>query len=167
MSVTIRVAIKHDAERLHQLAKLALENQYDGTSLASETLPARLIERVYTVEAFQQALESDHRQLLVAEKASEIIGMCQYGIPLMDDCDCEDLREIHALFLHPQKADTEVGFALVTALENSINADATVQRLSVFVNPILMATVKFYAKLGFHHDAAEDIGDEWYMEKNL
>lgn len=127
----------------------------------------RIIKSLYTKEAFEKTLNSDNRHLIVAIVNDTIAGVCQYGIPIMDDCDCEDLRSIHNLFVHPTFEHDEIASALIYDVEESINVDAGVQRLSVFVDEKAMPLIKFYASLGFYHDQVEDSETEWYMEKDL
>ncbi len=125
------------------------------------------MKQLYTQEALEKTLASDNRHLIVAIIDDTIAGVCQYGIPIMDDCDCEDLRAIHSLFVHPDFEHNEIASALIYDVEESINEDAGVQRLSVFVDEKAMPLIKFYASLGFYHDQVEDSETEWYMEKDL
>lgn len=127
----------------------------------------RLMKRVYGAESFQKTLVSENRHLIVAIIADSIVGICQYGIPMMDDCDCEDLRSIQTLFVHPDADHDNIASALVYDVEESVDEVAGVQRLSIFVNSEWMTLIKFYASLGFIHDQVEDIDGEWYMEKDL
>ncbi|GAB5493410.1 MAG: hypothetical protein Phog2KO_36250 [Phototrophicaceae bacterium] len=127
----------------------------------------QIMKRLYTQSAFEKTLESDNRHLIVAIIDDTIAGVCQYGIPIMDDCDCEDLRTIHSLFIHPDYEHNDIASALIYDVEETINTDAGVQRLSVFVDEKDIPLIKFYASLDFIHDQVEDIDNEWYMEKDL
>lgn len=127
----------------------------------------RLMKRLYSADALQQTLTSDNRYLIIAIVDDKIVGVCQYGIPMMDECDCEDLRAVHAMFVHPDAMFKEIASALIYDVEETINEDAGVQRLSIFVPESDLSLIKFYASLGFVHDQVEDSESEWYMEKDL
>lgn len=154
-------AVEDDIPKIRTLIKAALSAQHDKITVA------RLMKTLYSASAFQKTLESDNRHLIVAIIDEVIAGVCQYGIPIMDDCDCEDLRSIQFLFVHPDYEHDEIAAALVYDVEDSISEQAGVQRLSVFVNPNFMKLIKFYAGLDFYHDQVEDVDGEWYMEKDL
>lgn len=111
-------------------------------------------------------LASEYQQLFIAQHDESIIGVCWVSMPLLDDCDCEDLREIQVCMTNPVY-DVDLGKALIRAVSDALNHDATVQRLSVFVSADHMAQIKFYAKLGFYHDQVEDVDGLWYMELDL
>lgn len=154
--IDIYDAIEDDIAEIHELILKAVpENQH------------RLMKRLYSENALKQALSSDNRYLIIAIVDDVIVGVCQYGIPIMDDCDCEDLRSIHAIFVHPDADFTEIASALIYDIEESINEEAGVQRLSLFVAADDLSRIKFYASLGFVHDQVEDSESEWYMEKDL
>lgn len=139
-------------------------------SLAQQTgIAERTLKRTYSDDALQVTFKSEHQHILLAWTAEDaLVGMCQYGIPIMDDCDCEDLRTIHTLILHPDYDEPDsLRIAFVEAVEDTINVEAGVQRLSLYVPADDMARIKFYARLGFHHEMIEDTPTEWYMEKDL
>ncbi|MEM9952651.1 MAG: GNAT family N-acetyltransferase [Chloroflexota bacterium] len=137
--------------------------------LIHQCLPSKsnVVKRLYSEDALKQTLASDNRHLIIAIIDDVIIGVCQYGIPIMDDCDCEDLRAIHAIFVHPDTDFEAVASALIYDVEETINTDANIQRLSLFVEATNLSQIKFYASLGFIHDQVEDSEHEWYMEKDL
>ncbi|MEL6308780.1 MAG: GNAT family N-acetyltransferase [Chloroflexota bacterium] len=155
-ALTVRPATLKDAPTMRALAQ--------KTAMTERTL-----NRVYSDEAIRATLDSENRHVLLAFSDDDaLVGLCQYGIPIMDDCDCEDLRAIHTLILHPDyEASDDVRMALIEAVEDTINVDAGVQRLSLYVPADDMARIKFYARLGFHHEMIEDTPNEWYMEKDL
>ena len=161
MTVDIYDAEIDDIPEIIALIEQVLTQQTDAD------YTQRIIKSLYTKEAFEKTLNSDNRHLIVAIVNDTIAGVCQYGIPIMDDCDCEDLRSIHNLFVHPTFEHDEIASALIYDVEESINVDAGVQRLSVFVSEKAMPLIKFYASLGFYHDQVEDSETEWYMEKDL
>jgi len=156
MMIDIYDAVPDDIPDIHKLIQQVLpKNQ------------GRVLNRLYSEVALQQKLESENTHLIIAVVDDVIIGVCQYGIPIMDDCDCEDLRAIHALFVASDNNHDDVASALIYDVEESINTQAGVQRLSVFVDADNMPLIKFYAGLGFYHDQVEDSDNEWYMEKDL
>ena len=161
MTVDIYDAVVEDISEIRTLIKASLSTNHEKSRVE------HMMKTLYTEASFQKTLESDNRYLIVAIIDDAIAGVCQYGIPIMDDCDCEDLRSIQFLFVHPDYDHDEIASALVYDVEESINEEAGVQRLSVFVNPKFMNLVKFYAGLDFYHDQVEDVDGEWYMEKDL
>lgn len=153
--IDIYDAIEEDIPEIQQLIHQCLSSK------------SNVVKRLYSEDALRQTLASDNRHLIIAIIDDVIIGVCQYGIPIMDDCDCEDLRAIHAIFVHPDADFEAVASALIYDVEETINADANVQRLSLFVKATNLSQIKFYASLGFIHDQVEDSEHEWYMEKDL
>ena len=159
MSITVRKAEEKDIPVIQELVKVVLADS-DEASLK------RLFKRVYSEEALQKSLRSTGASMFLAEEGSKLAGLCQFGSPLMDDC--EDRKEIHRLYVHPDYLKAGVGEALVKAVEADLKPDVEVKRVSVYVNPdTQMNLVRFYAAQGFHHDQIEDKDDEWYMEKPL
>ena len=160
MTVDIYDAEVQDIPEIIALIKQVLSNN------KAESIE-RTMKRLYTQSAFEKARASDNRHIIIAIIDDTIAGVCQYGIPIMDDCDCEDLRTIHSLFVHPDYEHNDIASALIYDVEETINTDAGVQRLSVFVDENNMPLIKFYASLDFIHDQVEDSETEWYMEKDL
>jgi len=134
-----------------------------------QTLPdaKHLLARTFSTEGLTRNLASDDITLLVAETTQQIVGFCSYGTPVLDDCDCEDLIEIHRLFVHPDYRRQGIGEAFIDALEDSLNEQAGVQRVSAYVDPTQWDCVQFFATMEFYHDAAMDIDDMWYMELDI
>lgn len=161
MTVDIYDAVVDDISEICELIETVLRLRHNADEVK------RQMKHVYSAESFKKTLASDNRHLIVAIIDDAIVGMCQYGIPLMDDCDCEDLRSIQSLFVHPDADHDSIASALIYDVEESVDAVAGVQRLSVFVNSGWMTHIKFYASLDFIHDQVEDIDGEWYMEKDL
>ena len=161
MTVDIYDAVTNDIPEIRELIKAILTTRYDADKVT------HLMKRVYSVDSLQKTLDSENRHLIVAIIEDAIVGVCQYGIPIMDDCDCEDLRSLQFLFVHPDAVHDDIASALVYDVEETIDEEARVQRLSVFVKQNMLPLIKFYAGLGFVHDQVEDIDDEWYMEKYL
>lgn len=161
MRLFTRIATSKDIQAIQALVQAVLESKQVPTDTE------RQLKHIYSTQAFWKTIASDNRHIILALSDNDFVGMCQYGIPIMDDCDCEDLREIHTLFVHPEYPNEQVIEALVAAVEDSINEDAAVQRLSIFVDANDITLIKLYARLGFHHDQVEDQENEWYMEKDL
>lgn len=159
MSITVRKAEEKDIPAIQELVKAILAEN-DEASLK------RLFKKVYSEEALQKSLRSTGASMILAEDEGKLAGLCQFGSPLMDDC--EDRKEIHRLYVHPDYLKAGAGEALVKAVEDDLKPDVEVKRVSVYVNPDKqMAMVRFYAAQGFHHDQIEDKDDDWYMEKPL
>ena len=70
-------------------------------------------------------------------------------------------------YRHSDYKHNDIASALIYDVEETINTDAGVQRLSVFVDEKNMSLIKFYASLDFVHDQVEDTDGDWYMEKDL
>jgi ribosomal protein S18 acetylase RimI-like enzyme len=162
MSLIVREAQENDISAIQTLATAVLREWHD----ASSELEA-ILKRTFSEQKIKKSLSSDNITILLAESEEEIRGMCQFGIPLLEDCDCEDLIEIQRFYIHPQHWDQGIAKALIEETELWLNEDAEIQRLSVFVNPNDMKIVRFFAARGFHHEASEDIDKQWYMEIDL
>jgi ribosomal protein S18 acetylase RimI-like enzyme len=162
MTLIVREAQENDISAIQTLAEIVLQEMYsDSTSVKS------ILKRTFSEQKIEKTLSSENITILLAEVDSEIRGICQFGIPLLEDCDCEDLIEIYRLYIHPKHWESGIGEALIEETESFLNQDAKIRRLSVFVNPSDMKMVRFYAAMGFHHEASEDIDDEWYMEVDI
>jgi ribosomal protein S18 acetylase RimI-like enzyme len=162
MSLIVREAQENDISAIQTLAETVLQEMYsDSTKIES------ILKRSFSEQTIKKMLSIEHITILLAELDDEIRGICQFGTPLLEDCDCEDLIEIYRLYIHPKHWESGIGEALIEETESFLNQDAKIQRLSVFVNPANMKMVRFYAAMGFHHEASEDIDDEWYMEVDL
>ncbi|MGJ3240976.1 MAG: GNAT family N-acetyltransferase [Anaerolineae bacterium] len=160
-TIDIYDADAQDIPELQALVQAVFATRHDADHIT------RLMHTLYSEQSFQQVLTSTNRHLIVAIVDEALVGYCQYGVPIMDDCDCEDLREIQALFVHPNAEHDAVASALIYDVEETINAQAGVQRMSVFVDEGAQTIVRFYASLGFYHDQVEDRDGAWYMEKDL
>jgi N-acetylglutamate synthase-like GNAT family acetyltransferase len=159
MSITVRKAEEKDIPAIQELVKAVLAES-DSASLK------RLFSRVYSQEALQKSLRSPGASMILAEGEDKLAGLCQFGSPLMDDC--EDRKEIHRLYVHPDYLKAGAAEALLKAVEADLKPDVEVKRVSVYVNPDKQpAMLRFYAAQGFHHDQIDDKDDEWYMEKPL
>lgn len=130
-------------------------------------LDEAILKRSFSQKKLAKSLASDNITILVAEIEDEIRGLCQFGIPLLEDCDCEDLIEIQRLFVHLDDSLDDIGEALIDETEEWLNQDADILRLSVFVNPDDAKMIRFFAAMGFHHEASEDLDEQWYMETEL
>lgn len=158
-----RRAIPDDADAIHEFASRIVRAEMANTHPASAI--ERFISRVYAPDSIRRSIESEGSQILLAFVDAQIVGLCTVGSPLMDDC--EDRKEIHRLLIDPAHDFNAVGAALLAAVENQFNEDADVWRISVYVSPDDAARVRFFAKMGFHHELVEDKDDLWYMEKDL
>jgi N-acetylglutamate synthase-like GNAT family acetyltransferase len=139
-------------------------------ALARATLPAtpeneRLLKRIYSETSLRRSINSESSTLLVAEKDDLLIGMCHFGSPLLDEC--EDRKEIHRLLIHPDHTNQGIASELLYCIEDDLDEDTVVQRLSVYIDPADKPRLRFFGKHGFHHDQLEDKDDLWYMEKDL
>lgn len=144
----------------------AQENDIPAIQALAQEIDATLT-RTLSEKKIKKSLASDNITILVAEIEGHIRGLCQFGIPVLEDCDCEDLIEIQRFLVHPDESLEDIGEALIDETEEWLNQDAAIQRLSIFVNPNDMKMIRFFAAMGFHHDASEDIDDNWYMEIDL
>src|SRR5689334_21900290 len=104
MSVTVRKAEEKDIPAIKNLVKAVLEESDEETF-------KRLFKRVYSEEALQKSLRSTGASMILAEMDTKVAGLCQFGSPLIDDC--EDRKEIHRLYVHPDYLKEGVGEALV------------------------------------------------------
>lgn len=160
MSLIVRKAKKRDIPAIQALHFIALSKIYEADMVT-------ILKHILSREQIMKFLSSKNITILIAELDGEIRGMCQFGIPLLEDCDCEDLIEIYRLYVQREDLLDDIGDALLAETSSFLNQNAKIQRLSVFVNPNDMKMVRFYAAMGFHHEASEDIDGDWYMEVAL
>lgn len=151
----------------HLIIRKATENDIIGIqALAHATnQPPRTIEQLYSDESLQLAVNSTARTLLVADDNGVIVGLCGFGTPLLEDC--EDIRQIHRLLVHPDYTLDEVGNLFLDTVIETIDEEMCVQQVAVYVRYKDRARVKFYLSNEFHHEATEDMGDEWYLVLDL
>ena len=161
----IRKATEKDITGIRLLAEATLHQTMAATHLENPAYVDRMLERIYSEETLRRSIATGGTTLLVAEKDGQIVGLCQFGSPLMDEC--EDRKEIHRLLIHPDYCRQGIGTQFVEAVEDELSEDVEVARISVYVNPVDIARIRFYAALGFHHEMTEDKDDEWYMELEL
>lgn len=128
---------------------------------------AKSTERRYSTDALENAIHSENLSVIVAVSDGEIIGLCKFGTPILEDCDCEDLKLIHDLLVLPDWSWDTIADELLYGVEDSLNADANIQRIAVYVDPAKRHLIQFYAEQGFHHEASEDEDGLWYMELML
>ena len=158
-NINVRPANANDIPAIQSVAQAVLSAQH------SADRAQRLMQRVYATDSLTRTLKSDGVTLLVAESGSEIIGVCKYGSPLMDEC--EDRKEIHRLFVHPAYDTYQIAHQFLQAIEADLRDTVDVQRVSIYIQPDDDAAYEFYTEQGFHHEMVEDKDGEWYMEKLL
>ena len=157
--ITIRPAESNDIEAIRTIAKLNLKASIDDAQLE------RLMDRVYSHESLQRAVESTSSMMFVAQIEDTVVGVCNFGAPLLDEC--EDIREIHRLFVHPDYTRQGVGTEFIYAIEDEIDIEACTQAIIVYVAPSDTPRLNFYLVNEFNHEATEDKDGMWYMEKPL
>jgi len=158
---TIRAALENDIAAIQALASVVLRQTATADSVAVD----RMLARVYAQDSLRRSIVAGGTTLLVAEHDDALVGLCQFGSPLIDEC--EDRKEIHRLLIHPGFCRQGIGGQFVAAVEADLREDVAVARVSVYVHPDDMARIRFFAKQGFHHEAVEDKDGEWYMEKDI
>lgn len=161
----IRKAVENDIAGIRSLAEATLRQTMAATQIENPTYVERTLERIYSEDRLRRSIKSSGTTLLVAEKDNIIVGLCQFGSPLMDEC--EDRKEIHRLLVHPDYCRQGIGTQLVEAVEDALSESVDVARVSVYVNPADMARIRFFSTLGFHHEVTEDKDNEWYLELEL
>jgi ribosomal protein S18 acetylase RimI-like enzyme len=161
----IRKAVEKDIAGIRVLAEATLHQTMAATHLENPAYIDRTLERIYSEDKLRRSINSQGTTILVAEKDDKIVGLCQFGSPLIDEC--EDRKEIHRLLVHPDYCRQGIGTQFVEAVEDELSEDVEVARVSVYVNPSDMARIRFFTTLGFHHEATEDKDDEWYLELEL
>jgi ribosomal protein S18 acetylase RimI-like enzyme len=144
---------------------VTLSQTLAGTHVENPAYVARMLERLYSHASLQRSIENEGTTLFVAEQDAKIVGLCQFGSPLIDEC--EDRKEIHRLIVHPQYQRQGIGTQFIDAIEDELDEDVDIARISVYVNPSDRARIRFYTTLEFHHEMTEDKDDEWYMELEL
>lgn len=157
--ITIRTAEVTDIEAIRIIAELNLKANTDEAQLE------RLMNRVYSHESLERAVESTSSMMIVAVTNNQVIGICNFGAPILDEC--EDIREIHRLFVHPDYTRQGVGTEFIYSIEDEIDIEACTQAIIVYVDPVDRPRLNFYLVNDFNHEATEDKDGMWYMEKPL
>lgn len=162
---TIRAAREQDIAGIRTLADAAIRQTMAATGIEDSAYVDRLLARVYSEDKLRRSIANKKTTLLVADENGAIVGLCQFGSPLLDEC--EDRKEIHRLLVHPAYCRKGIGGLFIEAIEQSLRGDVVVRRVSVYINPSDIGRLRFFAKHGFYHDQIEDKDGEWYMEKGL
>lgn len=161
--VTIRPAQHDDIAGIRDIAKRNL--QLTATAIEDPEYIQRMMNRVYSEASLQRAVESTSSEMLVAIQDERVVGVCNFGAPLLDEC--EDMREIHRLLIHPDYTKQGIGTAFIDEIEQRIDEEACSQSITVYVSPTDMPRLHFYLTNGFEHEATEDKDGMWYMELML
>lgn len=164
MTITVQPATTADIEAIQALAEVIYTQQMPDTDQR-----ARFLTRIYAPESLKRLLHADGSTVLVARAPDanheRLVGLCSYGSPLLDEC--EDMKSIHRLLVHPDWDLHQVGEAFMIAIEEAFDDDSAIWRISVYVPEDNMTLIRFYAAMGFHHEMPEDKDGEWYMEYHL
>lgn len=161
----IRKADENDITGIRALAEAYLRQTMAATQIENPTYGDRMLERIYSEASLQRSITNAGTTLLLAEMDEKVVGLCQFGSPLLDDC--EDRKDIHRLLIHPEYCRRGIGTQFIDAVEDELSEDVDIARISVYVPLSDMARIRFYAALGFHHEMTEDKDGEWYMELDL
>lgn len=159
MRIEVRRAVLDDIAGIQSLARLA------HIQTPGNVAQLRFFERVYSTESLTRSIQNRGAHLLVAINDDQIVGMCGFGSPLLDEC--EDRKEIHRLFVLPERAREGIGGRLIEGVVTALRDEPMVRRVSIYVNRHDAARLAFFKKYGFTHQPAEDQGSDYYLERQL
>ena len=161
--VTIRPAQHEDIDAIRDIAERNLRLTTAG--IEDPNYVERMMKRVYSEDSLKRAVETASSEMIVAIEDEQVVGVCNFGAPLLDEC--EDIREIHRLLIHPDYTRQGIGSAFIDEIETCIDEEACIQSIIVYVNPSETPRLHFYLNNGFEHEATEDKDGMWYMELSL
>ncbi len=163
MLLTLSQATTADIPGIQTLAKIVFQQAMAATHDAAYI--ERFLQRVYSENSLKRAFVNDGTIFLVAHADEGIVGMLQFGSPLFDDC--EERKEIHKLYIHPDHIRHDIGGHLLADMITRLQATNLVREVFAYVPAGETARQNFYAKHGFEHIAAQDKQDEQYWLKLL
>lgn len=159
MIIEVRRAVLTDIPGIQSLARLVHIHTPDNAA------QVRFFERIYSTESLTRSIQNRGANLLIAVSDGQIVGLCGFGSPLMDEC--EDRKEIHRLFVLPERAREGIGGRLIEGVVMALRAEPMVRRVSIYVNRYDSARLAFFKKYGFVHIPTEDQGSDYYLEHQL
>lgn len=120
----------------------------------------RFLQRVYSENSLKRTIENGSTTFLVATTPDTLVGMLQFGSPLFDDC--EERKEIHKLYIHPDYTRQGIGGQLLTEMLRQLQATEIVREVFAYVKADDIARQQFYQKYQFGHIPTQDKHDEHY-----
>lgn len=159
MNIVVREATANDMEQIQKFAKRIYEKRYPPQQAG------RMLARLYTNEALSRSLQSAVTTIVLAFDEETLVGMCRYSSPMLDEC--EDIKEILRLDVHPDYEFDDVADELLIAIEDALDIEACVARMMLYVDPAERDKLTFYLDWGFYHEAVEDKDGLWYLEYDL
>lgn len=155
-------ALESHAGSIQVAAQASWRKTY--AAIFDEAFIERFLARNYSLESLIRAINSTHSTFLVACDQDQVLGFCQFGPPITDDC--KDRDELYRLYVHPDHWRSGIGAGLLAMMESQILAGG-LHEVFCYVHSRNRIGAGFYLKNGFLHDSSRDKDEEWYMVKAL
>lgn len=154
---TITIAGEADIEGIQRVARASWHATYAGI-FAPEFMEG-FLNHNYSNGRLHDSLASPLQRMFVAREEQELVGFCQVG-----PRDAE--YHLYRIYLLPTHWGRGIGAQFLAQAEHWLKQQG-VTNYSCYVHAQNEVGKAFYAKQGFVHDLALDVGDEWYMSKQL
>jgi len=158
--ITFRQFDEPDAEEVQAVALAAWQHTYRNTF--DQEFIQDFVGRNYAPErlrALVSALQGNEAFFHVALHHTKIVGFCHIGFSPRG-------VELFRIYLLPSFIGQGIGRTLLDMGERFLKQKA-ITCYFCYVHKDNELGKQFYLKRGFRHIAANDQGDEWYMEKEL
>lgn len=150
MPATIRPADVDDAERIHEIGRVAWHAAYDDVFGPARV--DRVVDQWWSVESLRGSVVANERTFLVAETGGTPVAVVDAG----PDDGHPDTYHVARLYVHPDHWGEGIGTRLVDALRERLPESTERLRLVVLAeNPV---GISFYEGYGFER-VAERTGE--------
>jgi ribosomal protein S18 acetylase RimI-like enzyme len=163
MNIIVNEATETDIPGIQALAEVFFRQDYAAHH--DETYITRFLSRVYSEASLRRAVQGEGTMFLIAHDGDSIVGLCNFGSPLLDDC--KERNEIYRLFVHPQQCRQGLGGKLIAETVKRLARTGIINECVVYVRNDDTVRQNFYQKYKFQHDASRDKDGEWCMARNI
>jgi ribosomal protein S18 acetylase RimI-like enzyme len=163
MTLIINEAAETDIAGMQTLAEEYFRQAFAADH--DEAYISRFLNRVYSEASLKRAIQSDGATFLVARDDDGIVGLCNFGSPLLDDC--RERKEIFRLFVHPQRCRQGTGGKLIAETVKRLGQTGIVNECIVYVETADTIRQNFYQKYKFRHQPARDTDGNWCLVRNI
>ncbi len=158
--ITFRTFEPKDAQGIYETALYSFRETYKN--VFTDEMIEQMVRKDFEPESLLKLIdkiESGEMCFYVALDGERVIGFCNFGF-------CEKGLELRRIYLHPDYIGKGVGKRLLELGENFALATGS-EKYFCFVHKQNEIGKRFYFKNGFFHNGAEDLGDQWFMMKEL
>lgn len=158
--IKFRTFEPQDAQGVYETALRSFQETYK--SVFTDEMIEQMVRKDYEPEsllALLEKIQSGEMCFYVALDGERVIGFCNFGF-------CDKGLELRRIYLHPDYIGKGVGKRLLELGETFALATGS-EKYFCFVHKQNEIGKRFYFKNGFFHNGSEDLGDQWFMMKEL